>query len=157
MGVHTATIRWTRNAQAPATDFTASRYSRAHAWMFDGGTTVPASASPHNVPAGTADRAGVDPEEAFVAAVSSCHMLWFLALAAKRGLVVEQYHDEADGVLERDTDGVQRMTRVTLRPHITWGGTPPDAATVSAVHDAAHHACYIANSIRSTVTIAPVA
>ncbi len=150
MSGYQAEIRWTRDG-APMT-----RYSRAHRWHFDGGTVVPASASPAHVPAGCADPAGVDPEEAFVAAIASCHMLWFLALAARQGLIVEQYEDAADGERGPDADGRQAMTRVTLRPHVLFaGGTAPSRETLHALHHAAHEACYLANSVRTPIEVCP--
>ena len=150
MSTYTATIRWTRTGEG---DFTKGQYSRAHEWAFDGGATVPASASPENVPPGTADEAGVDPEEAFVASLSSCHMLFFLDFARRAGFVVEEYVDEADGVLEKRSDGKIAMTRVTLRPRITWSGGAPDAATVADLHHRSHEACFIANSVNTEVTV----
>lgn len=148
-----ATVSWRRRDAA----FTDSRYSRAHAWEFDGGLRVPASASPQNVPAGTADPAAIDPEEAFVASVSSCHMLWFLALAAKRGHVVETYHDDATGTVGRNAEGRQAVLEVVLRPAVHFAGdTTPGADALHALHHAAHEACYIANSIRSVVRCEPV-
>ena len=125
MSTYTATIRWNRTAEG---DFAKGQYSRAHEWAFDGGAVVPASASPHIVPAPWSDAAGVDPEEAFIASLSSCHMLFFLDFARRDGFVVDSYVDEAEGVLEKRADGKMAMTRVTLRPRIAWGGEPPDEA-----------------------------
>lgn len=153
MARHVATVEWSRGG-APFTD---NRYSRAHVWRFDGGAEVRASASPHVVPAPLSDPAGVDPEEAFVASLSSCHMLWFLSLAAKRGLVVDRYADEAAGVLERDGDGRLAMTRVTLHPAVTFSGPHvPDAVEVRELHERAHHECSIAASVRTEVVCEPV-
>lgn len=150
----TATIDWQRDAQAPFTD---NRYSRRHAWRFDGGAVVPGSSSPHSVPLPWSDASAVDPEEAFVAALSSCHMLWFLHLAARAGFTVDAYRDEALGVMARNAEGRQAMTVVTLRPAVTWGGERrPGAAEVNRLHHAAHEACYIANSVRSEVRCEPV-
>ena len=151
MSEHTATVRWQRDAGA---DFVRNRYSRAHEWHFDGGAVVAASASPSVVRAPWSDPAGVDPEEAFVASVSSCHMLWFLSIAAKRGHTVNAYADMAEGFLEQDRDGRMSMTRVVLRPRIDFGGErTPSAAEIAAMHDAAHHACYIANSVKTVITV----
>jgi organic hydroperoxide reductase OsmC/OhrA len=150
MSTYTATIRWTR---APSSDFAKGQYSRAHEWAFDGGAVVPASASPDNVPPGTADEAGVDPEEAFIAALSSCHMLFFVDFARRAGFVVDGYVDEAEGVLEKRADGKIAMTRVTLHPRVTWGGDAPDEAALADLHHRAHEACFIANSVTSEVTV----
>ena len=149
MSTYTATIRWSRTGG----EFAKGQYSRAHEWAFDGGAIVPASASPDNVPPGTADAAGVDPEEAFIAALSSCHMLFFLDFARRAGFVVDSYVDEADGVLEKRADGKIAMTRVTLRPRVTWGGATPDEAAIADLHHRAHEACFIANSVNTEVTI----
>jgi organic hydroperoxide reductase OsmC/OhrA len=150
MSTYTATIRWSRTGDA---DFAKGRYSRAHEWAFDGGAVVPASASPDNVPPGTADPAGVDPEEAFVASLSSCHMLFFLDFARRAGFVIDNYVDEAEGVLEKNAEGKMAMTRVTLRPHVTWAGDPPDEAAIADLHHRAHEACFIANSVTTEVKV----
>ena len=150
MSSYTATIRWTRTGDG---DFTKGQYSRAHEWAFDGGVTVPASASPHVVPAPWSDVAGVDPEEAFIASLSSCHMLFFIDFARRDGLTVESYVDEAEGVMEKRADGKIAMTRVTLRPRINWGGDTPDEATIADLHHSAHEACFIANSVNTEVTV----
>jgi organic hydroperoxide reductase OsmC/OhrA len=146
---HHAHVTWTRDDAA----FTDNRYSRVHQWAFDGGSVVHASSSPHSVRVPLSDPSAVDPEEAFVAALSSCHMLWFLSLAAKQGLVVDGYDDEARGTLERNADGRMAMTRVVLRPRITWAGDAPADEVVGELHDAAHHECYIANSVTTVVTV----
>ena len=148
---YTATIEWTRGEAA----FTDQKYSRAHRWRFDGGTVVPASSSPHVVPLPQSDPAAVDPEEAFVASLSSCHMLWFLAIAAKRGFVVDAYADEASGRLARNADRRLAMTEVTLRPRVRFQGTAPDVATHQAMHDEAHEACFIANSVTTRLVVEP--
>ena len=150
MSTYTATIRWSRDG---AEGFTKGQYSRAHEWAFDGGITVPASGSPHIVPAPWSDQAGVDPEEAFVASLSSCHMLFFVDFARRAGFVVDSYVDEAEGVLEKRADGKMAMTRVTLRPRVAWGGNPPDAAAIADLHHRAHDACFIANSVTTEVTV----
>ena len=151
MSTYTATIRWNRSGSAE--DFAKGRYGRAHEWSFDGGAVVPASASPDNVPPGTADEAGVDPEEAFVASLSSCHMLFFIDFARRAGFVVDNYVDQAEGVLEKRADGKMAMTRVTLWPHVTWAGDPPDEATLADLHHRAHEACFIANSVTTEVKV----
>jgi organic hydroperoxide reductase OsmC/OhrA len=150
MSRHTANISWSRGDAR----FTDNRYSRRHVWRFDGGAEVPASSSPHAVPVPWSDPLGVDPEEAFVAAIASCHMLWFLSIAAKRGHRIDAYDDEAEGYLEKDADGRMAVTRVVLRPKIAFGGEhPPSSADVAAMHDEAHARCFIANSVRTAITI----
>jgi organic hydroperoxide reductase OsmC/OhrA len=150
---HRAVIEWSRDGAR----FTDNRYSRGHRWRFDGGVEVPASASPHVVPPPLSVAAAVDPEEAFVAALSSCHMLWFLSLAARDGYLVDDYRDEASGVMARDADGKLAMTRVTLRPAVRYGGDPrPTADQEDALHHAAHDACFIASSVRTEVACEPV-
>ena len=150
MSSYTSTIRWTRGDDG---DFAKGQYSRAHEWAFDGGAVVPASASPHVVPAPWSDKAGVDPEEAFIASLSSCHMLFFLDFARRAGFVVDSYVDEADGELAKGADGTTAMSRVTLRPRIAWSGQAPDEAALAELHSKAHHACFIANSVTSEVTV----
>ena len=150
MSTYTATIRWSRKAEG---DFAKGQYSRAHTWEFDGGVTVPASPSPHVVPAPWSDLNAVDPEEAFVASLSSCHMLFFVDFARRAGLYIDDYVDEAQGTLEKRPDGKMAMTRVTLRPCITWGGSAPDESSIAELHHRAHDACFIANSVTTEVTI----
>ena len=152
MSTYTATIRWSREG---AEGFAKGQYSRAHKWSFDGGAVVPASSSPHVVPLPFSDPAGVDPEEAFVASLSSCHMLFFLDFARRAGLVVERYEDVAEGVMAKRDDGRMAMTLVTLRPKIEWGGEAPDAEALAALHHKAHEACFIANSVTSEVRVEP--
>jgi organic hydroperoxide reductase OsmC/OhrA len=152
MSTYTATIRWSRTGEG---DFTKGQYSRAHEWAFDGGLTVRASPSPHVVPAPWSDPAGVDPEEAFVASLSSCHMLFFLDFARRGGWVVESYTDNAEGVLDKSASGRMAMTRVTLHPQITWGENPPDERTIADLHHLAHEACFIANSVTTKIGIEP--
>ena len=144
-----ASLSWERGAQA----FTDQRYSRAHTWTFDGGLSVPASSSPLSVPLPMSDAAAVDPEEALVAAASSCHMLFFLSLAAARGLVVDSYRDDATGFLGSDELGRLAMTRIVLRPRIAFAGRPPDAAVLAALHHEAHARCYIASSLRGEIVV----
>ena len=150
MSTYTATIRWSRTGEG---DFTKGQYSRAHEWAFDGGLTVPASPCPHIVPAPWIDPARVDPEEAFVASLSSCHMLFFVDFARRAGFVIDEYVDDAEGVLEKRADGKMAMTRVTLRPRITWAGNPPDQTALADLHHRAHEACFIANSVMTEVTV----
>jgi organic hydroperoxide reductase OsmC/OhrA len=152
MSTYTATIRWDRG-EAPFVD---NRYSRAHAWIFDGGITVPASSSPHVVPLPYSDAHAIDPEEAFVASLGSCHMLWFLSVAAKRGFRVDRYADAAIGAMERDERGRLAITRVLLRPAVAFSGERvPSADDIAAMHHEAHDACFIANSVRTEVTCEP--
>lgn len=150
MSIYTATIRWSRKG---AEGFAKGQYSRAHEWHFDGGATVPASPSPHVVPAPWNDPAGVDPEEAFIASLASCHMLFFVDFARRAGLIVDSYVDEAEGVIGKRDDGRMAMTKVTLRPRIEWGGDAPDDAAIADLHHRAHEACFIANSVTSEVTV----
>ena len=149
MSTHTATVDWSRGDQA----FTDGVYSRGHAWRFDGGAVVRGSSAP---PVPGSDPAAVDPEEALVAAVSACHMLFFLAYAAKAGLTVDRYTDAAVAEMGRDERGKVSITRVTLRPDIRWGGEAPSAEVLDDLHHRAHEACYLANSIRGEVVVEPV-
>ncbi|MFA5940357.1 MAG: OsmC family protein [Sinimarinibacterium sp.] len=149
--LYRATVIWQRAADEAFTD---NRYSRGHRWCFDGGTEVPASASPQIVPPPHAVASAVDPEEAFVASLSSCHMLFFLAYAAKDGFVVDQYEDEAVGTMGRNAEGRIAMLKVALRPRIRWSGSRlPDAGEVARLHERSHHDCFIANSVRCEVTV----
>jgi organic hydroperoxide reductase OsmC/OhrA len=151
MATYTATVVWERGPDEPFTD---NRYGRGHSWSFDGGVSFRASSSPHVVPR-YSDPAGVDPEEAFIASLSSCHMLTFLYLAAKHGLVVNRYHDTAEGVMAKNERGRMWVSKVTLRPRIDWEGDAPDAATSSELHHMAHEECFIANSVRTDVRCEP--
>lgn len=155
MAQHTSTVVWQRE-QVPQAPFTDHRYSRSHTWHFDGGAVVNASSSPHVVPLPYSDPAGVDPEEAFVASLSSCHMLWFLDLAARAGWVVDRYRDEALGVMARNAEGQVAMTRVTLRPAVQFAAQQPTPAELQDLHHRAHAACYIANSVKTEVLCEPV-
>lgn len=145
-----ATIEWARPADAAFTD---QRYSRGHVWRFDGGVSVPASSAPSSVPLPYSIEAAVDPEEALVASVSSCHMLWFLSLAAKAKVVVERYTDEAEGVMDRDERGKMAVTQITLRPRIVYADPQPSAHQRRMLHHHAHEECFIANSLRTTVLV----
>lgn len=150
MALHSCTVEWQRGAQ-PFVDL---KYSRAHRWSFDGGAVVPGSSSPHSVKLPYSDASAVDPEEAFVASVSSCHMLWFLSLAAERGHLVDSYTDRAEARLAPDERGRRSITEVVLRPVVVFSGAViPDDAAVHALHHAAHERCDIANSIRGEVRI----
>jgi organic hydroperoxide reductase OsmC/OhrA len=152
MSDHHASVRWARGDQP----FTDARYSRAHTWAFDGGATIHASSSPDHVPLPYSDPSAVDPEEAFVAALSSCHMLVFLYLAAKRGLSVDAYDDEPLGRVTRDTDGQLALTRVVLRPRVVASpGTTLTAEALAKLHDEAHHGCFLARALRAELVVEP--
>ena len=146
MAEYTASIQWARGADEAFVD---QCYSRGHEWVFDGGVRVPASSSPHVVPLPYSVEANVDPEEAFVASLSSCHMLFFLAIAAQQGFVVESYVDNAVGVMEKGSDGKIAMTQVTLRPKAVFAGEPPSMEALEQIHHAAHEKCFIANSVKT--------
>ena len=150
MSTYTATVRWSGDDPEA---YRKGRYYRGPEWAFDGGTLVPASAAPENVPHGTANEAGVDPEEALIAAISSCHMLFFLDYARRAGFAIASYVDEAVGVLEKREDGKIAVTKVALRPKIEWAGDAPDAAVLADLHHRSHEDCFIANSVNSKVTI----
>jgi organic hydroperoxide reductase OsmC/OhrA len=152
MSQHKAIIRWTSSAGA---DFAHGRYSREHAWEFDGGARILASASPSVVRAPYSNPAAVDPEEAFVAAIASCHMLTFLYLASRRGFDVVQYDDEAFGEMTKNEAGVPWVSGVTLSPRIEFrGGRAPTAAELHQLHEDAHHECFISNSVKTKISIA---
>jgi organic hydroperoxide reductase OsmC/OhrA len=146
-----ATVKWRRDADVTFTD---QRYSRGHSWSFDGGITVPGSSSPHSVRLPYSVEAAVDPEEALVAALSSCHMLTFLYVAAKQGYVVDAYADDAVGVMTKNEHGKLWVSKVTLHPAITFSGDKrPSASELDALHHLAHEECYIANSVKSEVVV----
>jgi organic hydroperoxide reductase OsmC/OhrA len=148
MSRYVAHVEWHRHGEL----FTDNRYSREHRWTFDGGVTVAASASPQVVPAPYSVATAVDPEEAFVASLSSCHMLWFLSIAAKRGFTIDSYKDDASGLMGRDADGRLAMLEVVLKPALVWGGErSPHLAALREMHDEAHHECFIANSVKTVV------
>ena len=150
MSTYTATVRWSGDDPQA---YAKGRYYRGHEWAFDGGTVVPASAAPENVPPGTSNAAGVDPEEALIAAISSCHMLFFLDYARRARFVVASYVDEAIGVLEKREDGKIAVTRVTLRPRIEWASDEPSAEQLADLHHRSHEDCFIANSVNCAVTV----
>jgi organic hydroperoxide reductase OsmC/OhrA len=146
MSEHKATIVWTRDGG----DFGYKNYNRNHIWRFENGVETPASAAP----AYLGDPERVDPESAFVAALSSCHMLTFLALASYKGFVVDAYEDHAVGVLEKNAAGKTAVTRVELRPNIRYGGDKqPTQADIDWLHDKAHRECFIANSVTTSVSV----
>jgi organic hydroperoxide reductase OsmC/OhrA len=150
MAEHKAKLHWERKDP----DFLKGKYSREHVWAFDGGVTVPASASPSVVSAPYSNPAGVDPEEAFVAAVASCHLLTFLFVASKQGFVVDEYVDEAVGAMTKNEKGVPWVSTVTLSPKIKYGGDRrPSPEELDHLHHLAHEQCFIANSIKTEVLI----
>jgi organic hydroperoxide reductase OsmC/OhrA len=146
-----ATVDWRRDG-----DFATRRYSRVHTLSFDGGLTVPGTAGPANVNPRYSTEGALDPEQAFVASLSACHMLWFLDIAARAGFLVEAYRDEAEGTLAEGPSGKQMMTRVVLRPAVTFvGERQPTAEERADLHHRAHEECFIANSVTSEVVISP--
>lgn len=147
---YTATVTWQRGEAK----FSDNRYSRAHEWSFDGGAIVPASSSPAVVPVPMSSAAAVDPEEAFVASLSACHMLFFLFHAAKKGFVIDRYEDAAAGTMGKNAEGRTAMLKVTLRPRVSWGGDKrPSAEELDAMHHQSHLDCYIANSVKCEVAV----
>jgi organic hydroperoxide reductase OsmC/OhrA len=148
--IYKATVSWHRGEG----EFAKGRYSRGHTWRFDGGIEVPASASPQVVPKPYVNEAAVDPEEAFIASLSSCHMLTFLDFARRAGFVIESYEDEAEGVMEKNAAGKYWISRVTLRPRIAWGGDKqPTHDDLARLHHVAHEECFIANSVKTDVNV----
>ena len=153
MAQYSAEIVWERGDAI----FTDNRYPRRHRWRFDGGLEVPGSSSPHSVPVPLSDPSAVDPEEALIAALSSCHMLWFLAIAAKRKFRVDRYRDQAGGILAKNADGKWSISVVTLQPEVQFSGEPlPTREQIEAMHHTAHTECYIANSVTAQVRVEPV-
>ncbi len=145
-----ATIRWTSQDK----EFTTNRYSRVHTWSFDGGAEVVASSSPNIVPVPMSNASAVDPEEAFVASLSSCHMLWFLSIASKAGFEVQEYIDNAIGEMARNEAGKLFVAVVTLRPKVTWASDrEPASDQLSRMHQEAHEECFIANSAKTEIRI----
>ncbi len=152
MSRHVAQLSWRSDGE-----FVSGRYSRRHEWRFDGGAVVTASSSPDVVPVPMSDAAGVDPEEALVASAASCHMLWFLALAQQAGLEVESYADSAEGEMGRIAPGRMALTRITLRPDISFAGRQPTPEELARLHHDAHERCFIANSLNSEIVVEPAA
>lgn len=145
-----ATVQWERNGQ----DFLDQKYRRDHRWVFDGGIEVAASSSPLVVPLPQSNENAVDPEEALVASAASCHMLWFLSLAAREGIVVERYVDQAVGLLEKDMHGKMAITVITLRPLIEFAGeSKPEAEDLAELHQRSHDQCFIANSLKTEIRV----
>ncbi len=154
MSEYAATVFWERGDQ----DFCGNAYSRGHSWSFDGGLVVPASASPDIVPLPWSVAENVDPEEAFVASISSCHMLFFLSLAAKRKIMIDRYKDAATGFMQQREDGKIAMTKVILRPEATYGeNSRPSREQLEKLHHRAHELCFIANSVNTTIVTEIVA
>ena len=152
MSTYTATVRWSRNGEL----FADNKYSRGHEWSFDGGVTIRASSSPQVVPR-FSDPKGVDPEEAFVASLSSCHMLTFLLLAASKKFIVDSYVDEAIGMLAKNAKGKLAMTEVVLRPKVVFSGeNRPAEEVLNELHHRAHEECFIANSVTTNIKCEPV-
>ena len=151
MSEYTAKVIWNRGSHESYID---NQYSRGHRWIFDGGLTVPASSSPNIVPLPFSVEANIDPEEAFIASLSSCHMLFFLGIAAKKRWVVDAYTDNAIGIMENDSDGNMAMTQVTLRPKVDFSGEKqPTLEQIEKVHHQSHRECFIANSVKTEVCI----
>jgi organic hydroperoxide reductase OsmC/OhrA len=151
MSLHRATVSW----EFSGGEFTRGKYSREHVWEFDGGLEIPASPSPQVVPVPYANPGNVDPEEAFVASISSCHMLTFLHVASKDKLEVLSYRDEAVGVMTKNSAGVPWISSVTLHPRIVYGEAAPTAEQERRLHDLAHHGCFIASSVKTEIVVAP--
>ncbi len=152
MSQHKATIKWAFGEG----DFLKGRYSREHTWTFDGGLTVSASSSPAVVPTPFSNPAYVDPEEAFVASLSSCHMLTFLFVASRKGFAISSYEDDAVGTMSKNDEGQPWISSVVLSPRVVWAGDKrPTPEDVQALHTAAHHGCFISNSVKTEVVVAP--
>ncbi|OWV96025.1 peroxiredoxin [Rhizobium sp. R72] len=148
MTTFSAEVAWERGAAS----FTDGRYSRGHTWSFDGGAIVAASASPHNVPLPYALAENVDPEEAYIAALSSCHMLFYLWLASRMGIMIDSYVDAATGLMET-VQGRTMVSRVELRPHVTYAGDIPGREIEHKLHHEAHELCFLANSVKTEITV----
>jgi organic hydroperoxide reductase OsmC/OhrA len=151
MSQHKATVSWKSDNET----FAQGKFTRVHSWSFDGGAVVPASASPSIVPAPYSSTAAVDPEEAFVASVSSCHMLTFLWEARRAGFVVDAYDDEAVGEMTKNERGVPWISKITLHPRISYSGDKrPAPADVEQLHHKAHDGCFIAQSVKTEIVVA---
>jgi organic hydroperoxide reductase OsmC/OhrA len=151
MAGYTATVEWRREGA----NFLDRKYSRAHRWLFDGGAVVPGSSSPHVVRVPMSNPEAVDPEEAFIASLSSCHMLWFLDLASRQNLVVDEYRDVASGTMAKNAAGKLAMTLVVLKPEVVFSGRQPTAEEFSLLHHQAHEECFIAASVKTEVRCEP--
>jgi organic hydroperoxide reductase OsmC/OhrA len=153
MAEYKASVAWTHSRG----EFLKGTYSREHTWTFDGGVVVPASPAPTSVPSPYSNAANVDPEEAYVASISSCHMLTFLHLASKQGVEVASYADEAVGAMTKNERGIPWISSVALRPRVVYTGNPPSSEEETALHHAAHEQCFIANSVKTEITVNPLA
>lgn len=153
MAQYTTEVLWLRGEQ----DFFGNRYSRRHTLRFDGGAEIAGSSSPNVVPVPMSDASAVDPEEAFVSSLSSCHMLWFLSIAAKRQFCVDRYFDAAVGIMEKNAEGKMVISLVTLQPEVQFSGAPtPTREEIDRMHHEAHEQCFIANSVRTEIRCEPV-
>ena len=151
MSEYVASVVWSRQAEELFID---NKYCRAHQWQFDGGATIAASSSPHIVPLPYSMAESVDPEEAFIASLSSCHMLFFLSIAAKNKFIVDSYQDDAVGLMQRASDGRMSMTQVTLKPCVKFAeNEQPSAEQLEEMHHQAHELCFIANSVKTHIVI----
>jgi organic hydroperoxide reductase OsmC/OhrA len=147
---HIAIVEWKRDRAK----FIDNRYSREHVWKFDGGAEIQASSSPHVVRVPYSNAACVDPEEAFIASLSSCHMLWFLSIAAKKQFVVENYRDRAVGIMETNEQGRMAIAKVHLYPQLEFSGDKlPSDREIEAMHEEAHHSCFLANSVKTEIVV----
>jgi organic hydroperoxide reductase OsmC/OhrA len=145
-------ILWKKKSSELFSDL---KYSRAHKWIFDGGIELAGSSSPHVVPLPMSDESAVDPEEAYVASISSCHMLWFLSIAAGEKYIIESYEDEAEGILAKAENGRLAMTEITLKPKIIFSGNKiPGEDEINMMHHLAHEKCFIANSVKTKIKVA---
>jgi organic hydroperoxide reductase OsmC/OhrA len=150
MASHFATVSWINSGP----DFLNNEYSRAHQWAFDGGSVINASAAPDIVPPPWSKAENVDPEEAFVASISSCHMLFFIHIASQKGFILESYKDKAEGFMEKNTAGQLAIPRVILRPESVFCGVDvPDKEMITSMHHSAHRSCFIANSVNTQIDI----
>ncbi|MEO7984649.1 MAG: OsmC family protein [Bacteroidota bacterium] len=148
---YSATVTWQKQ---PGEEFDKGKYSRVHQWVFDGGMKIAASSSPSVVPVPLSDASLIDPEEAFLASLSSCHMLFFLSIAAKKKLVVEKYEDHVQGVMGKNEAGQMAMLTVTLNPDILFSGMEqPSPETIRGIHELSHESCFIANSVKTKIEI----
>ena len=148
---YNVTIYWEKKLEEAFID---NKYSRFHKWIFDGGIEIAASSSPHVVPLPMSIESAVDPEEAFIASISSCHMLWFLSIAADRSYIVESYADHAEGILGKNEEKKLAMTKITLKPKVTFNNmTVPSREQLDELHQLAHEKCFISNSVKTDITI----
>ncbi len=147
---YNVTVLWKR---ASSEIFTDNKYSRLHTCLFDGGTELKMSASPQVVPLPMSDESAADPEEIFVASISSCHMLFFLSIAARNKFTIEKYEDKAEGLVSKNEEGKLSVTSVTLKPVITFSGDQPTHEQIASFHEMSHEQCYIANSVKTVINV----